>query len=109
MVAQTRLSVPLHEHCLSRYFVGKGTSTCIVAYCQKASKPSIEKFIKCSIVVFGLCSEITDRTFLITVFICVTEAAITMRINNLENLYFLCDLSLEAISFLFLNGRHLHT
>jgi hypothetical protein len=64
-------------------------------------KPSIEKFVKCLIAVFGLCSETTDRTPLITVFICVTEAAITIRINNLENLYTICDLSVEDISFCF--------
>ena len=50
-------------------------------------KPPVEKVIKCIVAVPGLCSEIIDRTFLVTVFICVTEAAITMRINNLENLY----------------------
>jgi len=100
VVAQTHLSVPLYEHCLVLLFSREGHQ---YLHCctLPESKPSVEEFIKCLTAVFGLCSEITDRTFLITVFICVTEEAITMSVNNLENLYIKCDLSLEAISFCF--------
>jgi hypothetical protein len=63
MAAQTYLSFPLYEHYLSHYFLGKGTSTCIVAYCQKESRPSKEKFTEFSIAVFDCVQKLLTEPF----------------------------------------------